>query len=313
MITTSTNEILMVRPASFGFNPETAESNAFQSSDLEMQSLSISIAALQEFDQMVQLLRKNDITVHVIEDTAIPLKPDAIFPNNWISFHTNGQIITYPMMALSRQKEVRSDVLSMALQDWSFNTILRLDARSRQGQYLEGTGSMILDRPNKIVYACLSPRTDAVLLQEWAKINHYLPFTFRAVDAGNKEIYHTNVIMALGDNFAIICLDCIPEINEKEQLLKLLVDSGKTIVPISLQQVLHFAGNMLQVMTNDGQKVLVMSEQAYQALEPDQIQVLAQFARLLPIPLWTIEKYGGGSARCMMAEVFKPDNNNASN
>ncbi len=306
MISTSTNEILMIRPASFGFNPETAESNAFQSKDKTTDLTTISEAALREFDHMVAMLRKNDITVHVIDDTPVPVKPDAIFPNNWISFHSNGQIITYPMMAPSRQQEVRLDVLQLALDKWSFSNVLRLDAKTRKGQYLEGTGSMILDRSNNIVYACLSPRTDLVLLNEWAKIYGYRVVNFKAVDGDNKQIYHTNVIMALGDNYAVICLDCIPDESEKELLAYTLETSGKTVIPISLDQVLHFAGNMLQVLTNDGQRVLVMSEQAYQSLNPDQIQSLTKFVPLLPIPLWTIEKYGGGSARCMMAEVFKP-------
>jgi hypothetical protein len=255
---------------------------------------------------MVALLRQHGVVVHVFDDTPEPSKPDAIFPNNWITFHPNGMVITYPMMAPSRQAEVRQDILQHAINEWGYQRVIRLDARLKQGEVLEGTGSMILDRPNKVVYACLSPRTDLPLLEDWARLTSYELVSFTAVDQENAPIYHTNVMMALGNDYVVICLECIPEKQEREEVVRMLASTGKTIVPITLDQVYHFAGNMLQVLDKEGRPLLVMSAQAHDALTEDQKDTLAGFATLLPIPLWTIEKYGGGSARCMMAEVFRP-------
>lgn len=303
----STREILMIRPHRFGYNPETAASNAFQDPEGADQMDAISAKALAEFDGMVDLLRKEGVIVHVFEDTPDPVKPDAVFPNNWISFHGNGRIITYPMQAVSRQREVRCAILHHAMERWSFTHVLRMDARARMNQFLEGTGSMILDRGSNKVYACLSPRTEPLMLDHWCAVTGYEQVAFRAVDNQGKEIYHTNVIMAIGDGYAVVCLECIPDPGESARVREALVASGKQIVPIRFDQVLRFAGNMLQVLDGQGHPLLVMSEQARQSLDPAQVADLEQYARLLSVPLWTIEKFGGGSARCMMAEVFRPD------
>jgi hypothetical protein len=302
----STNEIMMIRPVSFGFNPETAASNAFQQREGTESPHAIAQQARTEFDNMVEALRREGVIVHVFEDTAEPLKPDAVFPNNWVTFHANGRIITYPMQAVSRQAEIRQDILRHAMQEWSFTHILRMDARARLNQYLEGTGSMILDRPHRKVYACLSPRTQVRMLEHWCAVTGYVPVTFRAVDAANQEIYHTNVMMALGDGYAVVCLDCIPDEGEAAKVREALVASGKQIIPIRFDQVARFAGNMLQVLDGQGRPLLVMSEQACQSLDPEQIRILEEHTRILAVPIRTIEKYGGGSARCMMAEVFRP-------
>lgn len=305
-MTSSTNEIMMVRPVSFGANPETAGSNAFQSSATDSESKRIAQAACEEFDNMVKILREHGVWVHVFDDTPDPPKPDAIFPNNWLTFHPNGMIITYPMLVPSRQAEVRQDILDYAIEEWGYQRVIRLDERLLQGEILEGTGSMILDRPNKVVYACLSPRTDLSILLDWARLTSYEAVTFTAVDRDNAPIYHTNVMMALGHSYAVICLECIPDKVEREEVVRMLESTGKTIVPITLDQVYQFAGNMLEVLDKKGQPLLVMSEQALASLTDKQKDTLGKFTTLLPIPLWTIEKYGGGSARCMMAEVFRP-------
>ncbi len=296
----------MIRPSHFGFNSETAESNAFQQIDNNMSPDDIAQLATREFDQMVTLLRQADIEVEVIQDTSSPIKPDAIFPNNWISFHENGLIVTYPMQAEVRRKEVRQDMIDSASTSWGYEDRWAMDQIYSNGPFLEGTGSMILDRQYRIVYACLSPRTDLTLLNEWASRMGYQSVSFIATDASGQQIYHTNVMLALGDGYAVICLDSILEKKERSLVVKSLESTGKEVVDISLEQMNHFAGNMLQVLDRSGKSHLIMSEQAFQSLSPGQISQLSAKTTLLPIPLWTIERIGGGSARCMMAEVFLP-------
>lgn len=296
----------MVRPSRFSFNPETSESNVFQNAAGNERGEEIARLALMEFDHMVELLRSSGVTVQVFEDSPIPPKPDAIFPNNWISFHADGRIITYPMMAESRQREVRQDILRFAMENWGFRHVLRLDARAKSGQFLEGTGSVVLDRPSRLAYACLGPRTDKELLLEWCALNAFDPVVFHASDHHGIPIYHTNVLMSLGDGYAVLCDEAIPDPSERQSVIALLEGSGKSVVTISMGQMEHFAGNMLQVRNQSDQPILVMSEQARQCLRQDQLDILSQYALILPVPLWTIERFGGGSARCMMAEVFRP-------
>lgn len=303
----STHKILMIRPSHFGFNSETAESNAFQQSNDQMDPDEVAHAAVREFDHMVHLLRTAGIDIEVIEDTVSPVKPDAIFPNNWISFHDNGMIVTYPMQAPVRRQEVREDLVDRAIHDWGFHDRWALDRQFPDGPFLEGTGSMILDRENRIVYACLSPRTERSVLEEWSKKMNFQPISFLATDAAGQQIYHTNVMMALGDGYAVICLDSIQDQEERSVVIQSLKATGKEIVDISLDQMNRFAGNMLQVVNQEGKPILVLSEQAFQSLDQDQVSRLSAKATLLPVPLWTIERIGGGSARCMMAEVFLPD------
>ena len=304
----TTAHLLMVRPANFGFNEETAESNAFQQKDDQLSPAVIRKRALQEFDDFVELLRVAGVDVMVVEDSPKPLKTDAVFPNNWVTFHSNGTVITYPMYAMVRRLERREDILQQVNERFPFSKRIRLETAETRRKFLEGTGSMILDRVHKIAYACLSPRTDAELLDEFCQLTGYRPVVFTATDANGVEIYHTNVMMALGETFVVICLETIKKPDERAMLLQTFAETGKTVIEISLAQMLAFAGNMLQVRNRHGEPLLVMSEQAFRSLSKDQVRALNIHTNMLYSPLYTIEKFGGGSARCMMAEIFPPEN-----
>ncbi len=301
-----TAHILMVRPAQFGYNEETAESNAFQRNEGTFTPAQIRRKARAEFDNFVQLLKAAGVQVMVVEDTDYPIKTDAVFPNNWVTFHQDGTVITYPMQSEVRRLERREDILENLGKQFKIEQRVHLETSEGQQKYLEGTGSMILDRPNRLVYACLSPRTDATLLDEFCKITGFEKVVFTAVDGSGRQIYHTNVMMALGETFVVICLDSIRDEVERALLLEKFEATHKEVIEISLEQVMSFAGNMLQIKNRSGEPILVMSEQAYNALDPTQIRLLNKHTNLLYAPLNTIEKYGGGSARCMMAEVFLP-------
>lgn len=298
--------IMMVRPANFGFNEQTASNNAFQTNDTSRPESEIQQLAIQEFDGMVEKLREAGVNVLVVEDTAVPAKADAIFPNNWVTFHQDGRIITYPMYAPVRRLERREDVLDKLSAQYAFSERIHLENNEQKNRYLEGTGSMILDRPNKIVYACLSPRTDKALLEEYCSLIGYEMMAFTALDGREQEIYHTNVMMALGEGFVVICLDTLRDPSERRMLMNKFAATGKEVIEISLDQMLHFAGNMLQVRNPAGDTFLVMSEQAFKSLTPAQIVLIEKHTNILFSPIPTIETYGGGSARCMMAEVFVP-------
>jgi hypothetical protein len=295
----------MVRPAAFGFNEETAANNAFQVKNESLSAEEIQERALQEFDTFVNKLRAIGVEVIVVEDSADPHTPDAIFPNNWISFHQDGLVVTYPMFSSIRRKERRPEIISDLMADFSVETRIFFEDYEREEKYLEGTGSLILDRVNKIMYACLSPRTDRALTEELAQRLDYKAVIFTAVDEDGQEIYHTNVMMALGENFAVICLDVIADIMERQEVIEVLEDSGKEIIEISIEQMMQFAGNMLQVKGEDS-SYLVMSQAAYDSLDEEQIEEIEQYTKILSSPIPTIEELGGGSVRCMMAEVFLP-------
>lgn len=303
----TTHHIMMVRPANFGFNTETAESNAFQTFDDSEDPEFIKEKAIVEFDTFVNDLRTRGIKVHVIEDTISPVKPDAVFPNNWITFHEDGSIVTYHMQAEVRRLERRDDIIYELSKDFELSKRFYMEQAERSDIFLEGTGSLILDRVYKIAYACLSPRTDNFLLNTFCENMGYQKAVFHAVDGDGKQIYHTNVMMALGEDFVVICMDSIPDSQEKEELLYMFEKTGKEVIPISLAQMNSFAGNMLQVRNETGETYLVMSEQAFNALRADQIETIRSFTQILHVPIYTIEKYGGGSARCMMAEIFLPE------
>lgn len=298
----------MVRPANFGFNEETAESNAFQSRDGRMSPEAMRKKAIQEFDAFVEKLRAAGVHVIVAADSAKPAKPDAVFPNNWATFHQEGFIVTYPMYAPVRRRERRRQVLDTVLRE-GFHSERRvnLEYNEKLKRFLEGTGSIIFDHQNRLAYACLSPRTDAGLLDELCQLLNYEAVVFHAVDGKGQDIYHTNVMMALGETFVVICLDTVRDPVERKLLEKKFRDTQKEIVAISLDQMNAFAGNMLQVRNNREETLLVMSEQAYRSLTPAQIQTLERHTQLLYSPIDTIETYGGGSARCMIAEVFLPE------
>lgn len=301
-----TSHILMVRPAHFGYNEETADSNAFQRNDGDLTASQIRRKAIAEFDNFVHLLKASGVDVIVAEDSDNPIKTDAVFPNNWVTFHQDGTVITYPMFSPTRRLERREDVLSDLGKKFQVQKRVHLEEKEAQHQFLEGTGSMILDRVHRVAYACLSPRTDLNLLDEFCRITGFERVAFFAVDGQGKEIYHTNVMMALGETFVVICLETLQNMAEREHLLQKFKATNKEVIEINLNQMMAFAGNMLQVQNRSGDSILVMSEQAYHSLAPTQIRRLNQHTNLLYAPLYTIEKYGGGSARCMMAEVFLP-------
>ena len=296
----TTSHLLMIRPVNFIFNAETAVNNAFQSaaSDVRTQE-----KALAEFEGLVQLLRDNGIDVTVINDTPEPYTPDSIFPNNWVSFHQEGVVCLYPMYAVNRRLERKRGVLEELEKKFAFLDFRDFSGYEKEGLFLEGTGSMVLDRENKIAYACLSPRTDPTVLTDFCERMGYRPVVFSSVDATGAPIYHTNVMMCVADRYVVVCLDSLPVAAEREGLSATIQGSGKEIIEITLDQMNHFAGNMLQVHNAQGEKLLVMSSQAYESLTAAQVEKLGSYNRILHSPLTTIETNGGGSARCMLAEV----------
>ena len=296
----TTSHILMIKPVSFGFNAETAVNNAFQVNTAES---GVQQNALKEFEDFVELLRSNGVDVTVIEDTPLPHTPDSIFPNNWISFHHDGTLLLYPMYAVNRRTERKAHVLDQIQQKFQVKNKLDLTGYENQNIFLEGTGSMVLDRDNRVAYACLSPRTNEKALEEFCRLMNYRPVVFNATDGNGQPIYHTNVMLCVADQYVVICLESISDPMEQKMITENIRNSNKSLVVITLHQMQHFAGNMLQVENNKGEKLLVMSSQAYEALTIEQLQELNRYNRILHSPLTTIETNGGGSARCMMAEV----------
>jgi hypothetical protein len=299
----TTSHLLMIRPVSFGYNAETAVNNAFQIAGTQQ---NVQAAALQEFDNFVTLLRNYNADVTVVEDSPTPHTPDSIFPNNWVSFHHDGTLVLYPMFAANRRAERKAHVLQTIRQKFSVLHQTDLSTYEKQGIFLEGTGSMVLDRENKIAYACLSPRTDLPVLNAFCKELQYEAVSFTAADSNGHIIYHTNVMMCVADKFAVICLESISDKTERKKVEQRILNSGKKIIAITLNQVNQFAGNMLQIENKDGEKLLVMSTQAYSTLTVEQTQELIRYNRIVHAPLNTIESNGGGSARCMIAEVHLP-------
>lgn len=297
----NTNKILMIRPVGFTYNAETAGNNLFQ---IAGNADNAQEKALKEFDAFVEMLRKNDINVTVINDTPEPHTPDSIFPNNWISFHGNNTAILYPMYAQNRRAERKQHVKDFISQNFNRKTLIDLTAFEKENLFLEGTGSMVLDRENKIAYACISPRTNKKVLDFFCEKMNYTACTFEANDESGNQIYHTNVMMCVADKFVVICLDSMTNEDEKKQVLKTIEQTLKEIIPISYRQMNSFAGNMLQLKDPKGEKLLVMSQQAFQSLTSIQIAELKKYNRIIYSDLKTIETNGGGSARCMIAEVF---------
>lgn len=291
----------MIKPVNFSFNTETAVNNAFQ---VAGQDKNAQEKALEEFEGFANLLNEHEIDVTVIEDTPSPFTPDSIFPNNWISFHTRGTIVLYPMYAVNRRLERKPVVIDLLKKKFAIKNTIDLSGYESENIFLEGTGSMVLDRDNKIAYACVSPRTDVTVLKDFCIRMQYTAVVFDAFDESGKAIYHTNVMMCVADVYVVICLESITDKPQKENVISTVTASGKKIIDITWHQMNHFAGNMLQVQNTRGEKYLVMSTQAYQSLAESQIRQLEAFNNILHAPLDTIETNGGGSARCMMAEVF---------
>jgi len=297
----TTSHLLMIKPVAFDFNVETAVNNTFQQ---EGSNENAQQQAEAEFDDFVQKLTATGVDVTVVQDTAVPHTPDSIFPNNWISFHQDGSIVLYPMYAVNRRAERKQHVLDTIAAKFDVKKQIDFTSKEKEDLFLEGTGSMVLDRDNKIAYACLSPRTDKTLFEEWCSKMNYTACSFNSVDEKGAAIYHTNVMMCVADQYVVICLDSIRDAAERDRVFDTITDSGKTIIEISYKQMNQFAGNMLQVENNTGQRYLVMSSQAYNSLAPRQVQELESYNPIIHSDLTTIETNGGGSARCMMAEVF---------
>ncbi|WP_076379232.1 citrulline utilization hydrolase CtlX [Filimonas lacunae] len=290
----------MIRPVQFTYNEQTAVNNAFQQTGKQENAQE---KALEEFDRFAAVLQKNGIKVTVINDTPQPHTPDSIFPNNWISFH-EGRICLYPMYAPNRRQERKPAVIAQMQEACGPLPILDFSYYELQNVFLEGTGSMVLDRVNRKAYACLSPRTNERLFRTYCEQMNYTPVVFHATDANGQQIYHTNVVMCIGSLFAVICLDAIPDEGERQYVVEQLKSNHKEIIDISLDQMNHFAGNMLQVHSRALETCLIMSTQAYQSLTEEQIKQLGVYNNIIHSPLDTIETNGGGSARCMLAEVF---------
>jgi hypothetical protein len=297
----STSQILMIRPVAFGLNIQTADSNAFQNKSASQEK--VQEKALAEFDAFVEKLSAKGIDVTVIEDTLNPHTPDSIFPNNWISFHEDGSVYLYPMQAENRRLERRDDLIDTLSKTFDIKEINDISFTEEREQYLEGTGSMVLDRDHKIAYACLSIRTQQNVLDIFCNESGFKTVTFKAVDQNGFAIYHTNVMMCVATSFVVICLDAVPDQKEKELLINCFIKTEKEIIEINYSQMNQFAGNMLEVKKIEGKSYLVMSERAHQSLNAFQIEKISKYAEILSSPLTTIEDNGGGSARCMMAEI----------
>lgn len=297
----------MIEPIAFGYNAETAKNNYFQ---VEQKGADIQSKALAEFKIFVEKLRSKGINVITVKDTIDPHTPDSIFPNNWVSFHKDGKVVLYPMFASNRRVERREDIIETIknqgfevdeIDDWSLPEI--------QGHFLEGTGSMIFDHDNKIAYGSVSLRLNENLFRQFCEKYGFTPVVFHSFQTVGEErlpIYHTNVMMCVADQFVVICLDCIDDEAERGNVIETITNSGKEIIEISEAQMQQFAGNMLQVQNKDGEKFLVMSQTAYQSLNQDQVSSIEKYCEIIYSDLNTIEVNGGGSARCMLAEVFLP-------
>ena len=305
----TTNTVLMVEPIAFGYNAETAENNYFQ---VEQKETDIQQKALSEFKNFVEKLQAKGINVITVKDTIDPHTPDSIFPNNWVSFHQDGKVVLYPMFASNRRVERREDIIETIknegfsvseIDDWSLPEV--------QGHYLEGTGSMIFDHDHKIAYGSVSLRLDENLFKEFCEKYGFKPVVFHSYQTVENErlpIYHTNVMMCVADQFVVMCLDCIDDELEREKIQEVIKSTNKEIIEISEDQLQQFAGNMLQVQNDQGEKFLVMSETAYKSLNSEQVSNIEKYCEIIHADLNTIEVNGGGSARCMLAEVFLPKN-----
>ena len=304
-----TNTVLMVRPVRFRMNEETVVNNYFQE-EMDLKNEEINRQAQQEFDAFVHKLREVGVKVIGVDDIYEQNTPDSVFPNNWITFHQNGNVAIYPMFAENRRRERREDILDKVEEEgFLIENVYDYTDAEQENIFLEGTGAMVLDRVHRKAYCALSPRADEELFIEFCEDFEYTPVIFKAyqeVDGKQVPIYHTNVMMALGEDFAIVCLDTITNKSERKNLLHHLKEDKKEIISITPEQMCQYAGNMLQVQGKDS-TYLVMSDTAYNALSPQQIQTIEKYTQILHSNLETIETCGGGSARCMLAEVFNPE------
>ena len=297
----TTSNILLIRPANFGFNEETRASNVFQK-ELNENAETVRQKASLEFETFASQLKSHGVNVFDFDDTPSPVKTDAVFPNNWISFHADGTVVLYPMLSANRRLERRADIIESLKDKFEITNIIDLSIYESENLFLEGTGSIVFDHSNKIAYAALSPRTDKELFLDLCEKLNYKPVIFTAHDRSGSEIYHTNVMMCIGEEFAVICLESITDESERANVFSKLATTGHEIVDITFDQMNSFAGNML-VMRND---LLLMSQSAFDSLTDPQKTALEKYCELLPLAIPIIETVGGGSARCMIAEIFLP-------
>jgi hypothetical protein len=303
----SAGTVLMVRPANFGFNPQTAGSNAFQQDPKAGEAEAAHSAVLREFDAAAIALERAGVEVLVCADSAEPPKPDAIFPNNWVSFHGDGTVALYPLLAPNRRAERRDEILEHVVRAGMFHVsrIVDLTHRETEEKYLEGTGSVVLDRTHRVAYACSSPRTDLDVLGEFAQQLDYQLMTFDALDFAGRAIYHTNVLMAIGSGFAVVCGETIVKSDHREAVFSRLLGTGHEIFDISRAQMDSFAGNVLELSTPRG-PLIALSGTALGSLNPEQRRRLESHATLISVSIPTIERLGGGGVRCMLAEIHLP-------
>ena len=300
--------VLMIRPAGFGFNEDTAATNLFQTRPDDAAKDTLQAKALAEFDSLTNAIRSSGVAVIVIEDRPQPRTPDAVFPNNWLSLHPDGTVVLYPMCARSRRLERREDLISVLQENYSFDVtrIVDLTYHEEEGRFLEGTGSIVFDHRDRCAYANVSARTHPELVAELAKILGYDTVVFHATDRKGNDVYHTNVVMSIGTDFAVVAVEAIRDPGERAAVIDRLKATGRRLIRIGLDQMGHFAGNVLEVRGRDPSPILVMSTAARAAFEAEQIAILETSVEIVASPLPTIEKVGGGSARCMLAEVFLP-------
>jgi len=297
--------VAMMRPASFSFNPQTASSNTFQ--QLASESEQVHLQALQEFDNMDALLRANDIGVIVFEDDGRVQRPDAVFLNNWFSTHPDGSIALYPMLTPNRRAERRPDVIDQLKTSFEVSRVLDFSKREADELYLEGTGSVVFDHHHKLAYMSRSPRSSEQVMQELARELGYRAIVFNAYDANRVPVYHTNVLLGIGKQFAVVCLDAIPDDDDQEMLLNSLGGSGKKVIAISFEQMQHFAGNVFEVLNAAGEPHVLISATAWKTLLPGQVHALSALAEPVIVTIPTIEYNGGGSVRCMVAGIHLRD------
>jgi hypothetical protein len=297
----------MIRPTRFESNPMTAASNVFQGRS-GATAAKQQQAALREFDALVEALRAAKIDVIVVDDTPEPHTPDSIFPNNWVSFHADGRVVLYPMEAANRRTERRADIIERLVDEFGFQVseVLDLTAHENSGHYLEGTGSMVLDRVNRVAYACLSTRTQLDPLGDFAQRMEYDVVAFDAVDRSGIPIYHTNVLMSVGESIALICDEAIAHDDQRDAVMTRLQETGHDVVSLSYDQFDAFAGNMLELRSKEGDRVLTMSSQAWDSLDTEQQKVLQKNGKIVSSPVDNIESSAGGSVRCMLAEIHLP-------
>ena len=301
----TTDTVLMIEPVAFGFNEQTAVNNYFQ----VQQEGNVQDKALKEFNDFVEKLRAKDINVITIKDTLEPKTPDSIFPNNWVSFHADGKVVLYPMFAENRRLERRDDIINQIKEQFEVTEVIDYSGAEKDNLFLEGTGSMIFDHDNKLAYGSVSLRLDEGLFRKFCSDFGFQPVVFHSYQTAGEErlpIYHTNVMMCVADKFVVICLDCIDDESERNNVIETIKNSGKELIEISEDQMQNFAGNMLQVQNKSGEKFLVMSESAYKSLNRDQVSAIEKYCEIIYSDLEVIETNGGGSARCMLAEIFLP-------